>query len=615
MYNKTIGITFLVMMMLCGSFVYSSSSLSSSEQIVVQFDTSVDCSKQSCDFNDPSMWIGGVVPDAAGYVASIDYTAPGSSLDGVQAISSTTFNLKLDSIIINSVVQSLVQLTLLNHVMLFDTMNVGAGCTILVLENSTLTIANNLSVADQGTVYVSQDSSVMVGTASFDIGSSYTQQVNGYFSSNGGASIWGELTLVGETSFALYGTGNVVGGLLTTGLHGIALFSDVLVTQLGYVDVQGSLVVTGTLELSRAASVVVNYNVSVVPGGSIVLGEYSTFKQSPSYAPAPAQGPVIVQIDNVIGQASSQISIGRADELNLGTLDLDGQLQITTLVDFTDIMGPANISQLILQATTSVNADLHFAIYTGHVNISQIYSYFTVGQPSTVSIVFDQSSLLVDTPITLYNTILTVSMQSVLNITTGFFSLSNDSQVIVNDGSSLNLYDTQFTTPNITTGTGSSVSITNTQMDGNILLNHGSSLLVNQSTITGDISADDAKLLFIGQNGSLSSVSGGLYVYSQATIGITVDSLSTSYGGVPLSAGSFELNDGTLSLNTLQPLNTLQVGQAYFIVQATESLIVIPTQCTIQFTLPANQSYKFSLIPNFGNGLKYLIFEIFQSSN
>ncbi|EGG16252.1 hypothetical protein DFA_09282 [Cavenderia fasciculata] len=612
LYNKEISITFLVMMMMVviGNCYSHQQQQQQQQQIIVQFNTTFDC-RENCDFNDPNMWIGGVVPNAPGYVAVIDYSD--SDLGSVQTIISSVPNLQLDSIILNTTVHTLMQLNLINNVELLDEIVVGVGCVVYILNNSTVNVKNNLTIQDQGTVYVTVDSTVTVGSAWFQNGSSYTQQVRGFFSSSNSALLDGSILMLGDASLAVFGDDNVIGGSIQTGSDGIVVFENVLVAETSVINLQGNLVVSGVLEISRSASVAVNYNVSVIaPRGSIVLDEYATFKQSPdpSTVPPPTNGgPVIVQIDNLIGQSSSQVSIGRADELLLGVVDLDGgQLQITSLVQYTDIMGPANISQLVLAATKSVHADdLHFTIFTGQVNISQIYSYFHVGKPSTVSIVFDEDSSLTDTPITLYNTILTVSKQSVLNITTpGYFSLSNDSQIVVGDGSSLNLYRSEFTAPNITTGTGSSVSIVSTTMTGNILIGHSSSLFINQSSITGDISVDDAKLMFVQST----VVSGGLYVYSQSAMSISVDSLATSPDMVPISTGSFELNDGTLSLNTLQPTNSLQVGQTYYIVSSSDSLVVQPSLCSIQFPLPSNQNYTFDIIPNNGNGISYLVFQL-----
>ncbi|EGG16397.1 hypothetical protein DFA_09431 [Cavenderia fasciculata] len=49
-------------------------------QKIIQFDTSSDC-YQGCDFNDPSVWIGGVAPNQNfKYIASINYTSTNNNL-------------------------------------------------------------------------------------------------------------------------------------------------------------------------------------------------------------------------------------------------------------------------------------------------------------------------------------------------------------------------------------------------------------------------------------------------------------------------------------------------------------------------------------------------------
>ncbi|EGG16837.1 hypothetical protein DFA_07815 [Cavenderia fasciculata] len=554
-------------------------------QKVIHFNTASDCF-QGCDFNDGSVWIGGVSPNNNyQYIASIDYS---NSKNKYSQKIDSFINLKLAGLTIIGSPATSVYFTL------FAQSDIGPAPTVIG-GNVTFTIASggafgadNLTLANQASLILNSNCNALINTGVFEAGSLYTQDSLGSFDSQYGSTFEGTFHVANQTTVYLYGKNYIAGSFSILGetkievadIYTQAYFYDLRVTSLVQVTPHSGLFVTYDLTAP---------NIYVSNQGRLATNQYQTLPEDGS--------PIIVNIGFIWNDQGSTVSFGPADTITIGQVNSLGSVQFRgdslVTVQSSPLQLQSNFTLFYLNTVN--NADGSTATFNlNNTSIETIIPYTSTSAETLVLINYTgKNNQLGSSGInSLVNTTVIVNVDSTLSlynsqisfVKNSTISLLPVSNVIIAGGS-------QVTIPNITVQQAT-LSIANSNLDGTVSLFDGGRLFFNVSTTTSSIYLSGESNAFLS---APLYISGGLYLTDSSSVDITVDQLATTTGSVSVAIqGAINLDSYSQLTITVPNAHNLIIGKTFYLV-ASHAPINIDTnnQVTLNNYLPSH------LVPQF----------------
>ncbi|EGG20715.1 hypothetical protein DFA_00576 [Cavenderia fasciculata] len=542
-------------------------------QKVIHFNTASDCF-QGCDFNDGSVWIGGVSPNNNNYqyIASIDYSKSKNKYS--QKIDSFV-NLQLGGLIIIGSPATSVYFTLFADSDISGSTLIGGNVTFTVSDGGGFG-ADNLTLANQATLALDSDCNALISTGVFEAGSLYTQDILGSFDSQLGSSFEGTFQVANQTTVYLYGK-NYIGGTFSVlgetkienaDIYTQAYFYDLEVTSLVQVTPNSGLFVTYDL---------IAQNIYVDSQGLLATNQYQTFPEDGS--------PIVVNVGFIWNNQGSTVTFGQADVITINQINSLGSVQFLGDSVVT-VQSQSNFTLFYLNTVN--NADGTTAIFNlNNTSIETIVPYTSSSAETLVLISYTgENNQLGSTGInSLVNTTVVVNPDSVLTLNNSQVSFAQNSTISLLPVSTVIIAGSQVTVENITVEEAT-LNVADSNLDGTVSIVDGGRLLFNVSTTTSSVYLSGESKAYLA---APFTINGGLYLVDSSSADIYIDQLSLITSTVSVQI------QGLISLDTYSQLtvtvpnaNDLVLGKTYYLALSHSPITIdVNNQVTLTNSLPS----------------------------